>query len=214
LPLILAISIEIILGFSKRINSNLILIVLMNLFASATANIGFTHVKLYEIDQSPYLANKSTKAFQRACHLARGNKKLEIAIVLVHAASFYGEPQDQPLLDAINMAVRNSRISTGEVLALKRFVNCKIKAICDTEHITYKNIFTNLLSNPRLKDKLHDDVQYIYSSYLVTVPGEEEQALEFIREIVARNPENLTYMTYKIRLISVLLTNEYMTAVY
>jgi hypothetical protein len=239
LILILVLFIKIILGFSKRISSNLILVVLMILFASVTASraydwhsipllaerlvqrnpnsvtahyeVGYTYMKLYEIDHNPVFSKESTKAFQRAYMHASGNKKLKIAIVRVHVASLYGEPQDQALLDEINMAVRNSRVGTEEVLALKGFVKCKTEDICDTEHGIYKKIFTNLLSNPGLREGLHDDVLYIYSSYLVKVLGEEEQALKFMREIVARNPEN---MTYKVKLISVLLTNEYMTEAY
>ncbi|OGT33667.1 MAG: hypothetical protein A2W28_03060 [Gammaproteobacteria bacterium RBG_16_51_14] len=239
LVVILVLSLRMLLNLSKNINSNPVFAIISLLFASVTASmaydwsnipllaermvqrhpassgahyeLGYTYMKLYEAERNPVFAGVSLQAFRDAYLLADRSRKLERAIVLYHMTVLYGKPRDQALLDEILNAFRNRKVVADDMKALLRFINCRNEAICNTDDSTCQEIFTNLLDNPGLQGSLRDDVLYIYATYLVTVPGREEKALVIMRDIVARNPENLAY---KVKLISVLLTNEYRAEAY
>ena len=115
-----------------------------------------------------------------------------------------GETQDQALINKIAMDFRYGKVDVAEVISLRQYVNCQIEAVCSNSENTMHTLFTSLLANQGIQGRLRDDVLYIYSTYLVTLPEGAAKALTIMQDVASRNPDTLEY---QVKLISVLLAN-------
>jgi protein O-mannosyl-transferase len=171
---------------------------------SITANyeMGFAYSKIYEQTHDPVFAYTAKIALQKAASLS--DSDMQPAIALAHVSAMLGEVEDQVLMNKIAMDFMHGSVSVTEVISLRQYVNCQIEALCSSNEIMIRRLFDNLLQNNRVQDRLRDDVLYIYSTYLVTVPDGTAQALTIMQDIVLRNPDTLEY---QVKLISIFLTN-------
>lgn len=228
--IIFVLSLNLIISRIKVISSNLLFVIITILFSvvtinraydwsdlvllgerlaqrhpnSVTANyeMGYAYSKVYEQTHDPVFAHTAKIALQRAESLS--DSDMQPAIALAHVSSMLGETEDQALMNKITMNFMHGKVSVEEVISLRQYVNCQIGAVCSSNETTMKTLFASLLANHGVHGRLRDDVLYIYSSYLVTVPEGAAQALTIMQDIVSRNPDTLEY---QIKLISVLLTN-------
>jgi protein O-mannosyl-transferase len=172
---------------------------------SVTANyeMGYAYSKVYEQTHDPVFAYTAINALQRAESLS--DSEMQPAIALVHVRAMLGEVEDQALIDKIAMDFRHGKVSIKEVISLRQLVNCQAEGICNVSDIIMQVIFNALMNNHGLVGRLSDDVLYIYSTYLMTIPDGAAKALTIILDIVSRNPNTLEY---QVKLVSVLLTNK------
>ncbi len=231
LIVIFVLALNLILSRVKAVSSNLLFVVITILFAVITINraydwsnvvllgerlaqrhpdsvtsnyeMGYTYAKVFERTGEPVFANTAKIALKKAVSLSDSN--MQPAIALAHVSSMLGEAEVPALINKISTHFRHGNISIAEVISLRQFVNCQIEAICSVSETTIQTLFASLLANHDLQGRLRDDVLYIYSTYLVTIPEGAVQALTIMQDIVSRNPNTLEY---QVKLISVLLTNE------
>ncbi len=172
---------------------------------STTANyeMGYIYARRFEETGDPSFGYTAQKALKKADLLSSNN--LQPALALAHISALLGEAEDQQLMNKIVAGFRDGKVTNTEVIELRQFVQCQIQDNCNTKATTIKSIFDALTTNPALRRRLKDDALFIYSSYLVTIPGGAEQALTIMKDVASRNKNTLEY---QVQLISVLLTNE------
>ncbi len=162
----------------------------------------FIFMKSYEQTQSQHYLNKAISAFQKA--EAKSKHSMQPAISLVHVYSISGKQAEKELIDKIKINIANGYIKTEEIIALRQLVNCKLESICDVDNTVIHELFSSLFSNISLQGRSRDDALYIYATFLNSTVNGEHDALNIFNDIVNRNPN---IIEYKVGLISVLLSN-------
>lgn len=171
---------------------------------SVTANyeMGYAYSKIYEQKRDPAFAYIAKTALQRAASLS--DTDMQPAIALAHIVAMLGEDEDPVLMDKIALDFKYGNVSVSEVISLRQYVNCQVTTLCSSNEIMTQRLFNNLLENKSVQGRLKNDVLYIYSTYLVTIPDGAGQALMIMQDIALRNPDTLEY---QVKLISIFLAN-------
>ncbi len=172
---------------------------------SVTSNyeMGYAYTKKYLQTKNPVFGTAAKVALRKAETLAINTT--QPAIALIHLNAMLGEEEDQSIINKLVINLKNNKINNTEIVELRQLINCQVESKCNLTSTTIHSLFSSILENEKVTGRLSDDVRYIYSSYLVTIPNGASQGLAIMRDVVLRNPNTLEY---QIKLISILLTNE------
>ena len=170
--------------------------------ANSNYEAAFIYTRIYKDTNDQAYLDKATNALGNAVKLDPHSMKS--ALSLLHVLSMKNETPDKGLLDRINFELRNGKIKTEDIIAMRQLVFCQLDGACTLEDELINEFFTSILDNPELRGRQRDDALYFYADYLDIKDSNVDYALDIMRDIVARNPDILEY---QVKLITILLRN-------
>ncbi len=103
---------------------------------------------------------------------------------------------DSNELDDLYRSLKNGVIDASTVNSLQQLTICLIKSDCTLEHETYLQVFSNTLSNKKIRRLFKSHLLVHYAQYLATVSNNYVDAERFSKEALSVYPSKIYHYNY------------------
>jgi|GEM_PF-4575245 len=159
----------------------------------AQYDVGYNYLKLYKLTGDQKYFEKGVGALKKAIAVSK-TESLPFLVMLYLDASNNLSIENE-FLEEVYLRLRRDPVGQPELVTVTKLVECELEKKCLLSEEVVLEIFNSLFANKYLLGESKDSMLETYGVYLYSLPERKMEAVNVLRDIVSRHPDNLQYHT-------------------
>ncbi len=156
-------------------------------------DVGHNYLKLFEITGEQQFVEKGVEALKKSIAVSKTESLPYLAMLYMDISN--NVLVEDEFLKEIYLRLRHYPLAQPELIAVTKFVGCKLEASCNLSDKVIQELFNSLFANKYLLDESKDSMLETYGVYLYSLPEKKMEAVNVLRDVASRHPDNLQYHT-------------------